>query len=135
MPREFQRTERVADFIQRELATLISRELRDPRIHLVDVVDVEVSSDLGSAKVFVTFPGESTEEQDKERAEVLNGAAGFIRSQLAKVSTMRNTPRLKFIYDDSVRRGSHISQLIDKALAKDRYQHAPESDQDPDGSD
>ncbi len=120
MPKEYQRAERVADYLQQELALLISRELRDPRLALVDVTGVEVSRDLSSARVYVSFPGESTVEEDKEREGVLNGAAGFLRSQLAKGSTMRSTPRLKFFYDESIRRGSYLTKLIDDALESDQ---------------
>lgn len=120
MAREFQRAERVADFLQQELAVLISREVRDPRVGLVDVTGVEVSRDLGRAKVFVTFPSESAAADEAERVEALNGAAGYLRSLLAKNSTMRSTPGLFFVFDESVRRGSYLSNLIDEVVEKDQ---------------
>ncbi|MEM8498100.1 MAG: 30S ribosome-binding factor RbfA [Pseudomonadota bacterium] len=133
MPKEYQRAERVADYLQQELALLISRELRDPRLTLVDVTGVEVSRDLSQARVYVSFPGESTLEEDKEREGVLNGAAGFLRSQLAKGNTMRSTPRLKFFYDESIRRGSYLTKLIDDALESD--QRLTGGDNNPDSYD
>ncbi|MFK7733249.1 MAG: 30S ribosome-binding factor RbfA [Pseudomonadales bacterium] len=133
MPKEYQRAERVADYLQQELALLIAREIRDPRLNLVDVTGVEVSRDLSSARVYVSFPGESTVEEDKEREGVLNGAAGFLRSQLAKGHTMRSTPRLKFFYDESIRRGSYLTKLIDDALESD--QRLTGGDESPDSND
>lgn len=139
MAKEFQRAERVADYLQRELALLIAREMRDPRLGLVDVTGVEVSKDISHARVFVTFPGESSRQRDDERVDVLNGAAGYIRSQLAKVSTMRTTPRLKFIFDESIQRGRYLSQLIDDVVADDRRRaeqagEPGQDDRDPPGS-
>lgn len=120
MAKEFQRAERVADFLQQELAVLIAREVRDPRVGLVDVTGVEVSRDLSRAKVFVTFPADSAATDEKERVAVLNGAAGYLRSLLAKSSTMRFTPGLLFIYDVSVERGSYLTRLIDEVVEEDR---------------
>lgn len=133
MPKEYQRAERVADYLQQELALLIAREIRDPRLTLVDVTGVEVSRDLSTARVYVSFPGESTIEEDKEREGVLNGAAGFLRTQLAKDNTMRSTPRLKFFYDESIRRGSYLTKLIDDALESD--QRLAGGDENPDSQD
>lgn len=135
MAREFQRGERVADFIQQELAVLISREVRDPRVGLVDVTGVEVSRDLSHARVFVTFPGRpqsannQADEQHnststEERVEVLNGASGYIRSKLAKNSTMRFTPKLKFVFDESIERGSYLTRLIDNVVEDDQRRSA-----------
>ena len=120
MAREVGRTQRVADFLRRELAQLIQLEMRDPRVGMVMVNDVEVSRDLAHAKVFVTVMGKDDEEQAGDSLAVLNDAAGFLRSKVARGSTMRTTPKLHFVYDDSVSRGRHLSSLIDEAVARDR---------------
>ena len=120
MAREFNRTERVADFLKRELATLIQRELRDPRLGMVSVTDAEVSRDLAHARVYVTVLGKDTAADAKPSIDVLNQASGFLRSHLAKMSTARTTPKLKFVFDDSVGRGQALSSLIDNAVAADR---------------
>ena len=94
MAKEFGRTQRVADFLKRELASLIQLEMRDPRVGMVSITDVEVSRDMSHAKVFVTVLGKETEEETAESVEVLNQAAGFLRSQVAKggVRKVTSTP-------------------------------------------
>ncbi len=124
MAREFQRGDRVADFLQQELAILISREVRDPRVGMVDVTGVDHWSDLGHARVFVTFPGGSKNVETEVRVEVLNGASGYIRSMLAKNSTMRFTPKLKFVFDESIERGSYLTRLIDDVVENDQRKSA-----------
>ena len=117
MPKEYSRSERVADFIKREVALLLQRELRDPRVSNANVNAVVVSRDMSTAKIYVTFFDKGTGEEAKEAVEVLNGAAGFIRTQVASQHSMRSTPKLRFYFDDSVRQGEHLSNLIDRAIA------------------
>ena len=83
MPKEYSRSERVADFIKREVALLLQRELRDPRVSNANVNAVIVSRDMSMAKIYVTFFDKETAEEAKQAVEVLNGAAGFIRSEVA----------------------------------------------------
>jgi ribosome-binding factor A len=120
MPKDYSRQQRVADTLRRDIASFIQREMRDPRIGMVMVNDVEVSRDLAHARVFVTVMGKDDAVQAAEALEVLNGAAGFLRSQLAQSSTMRTTPRLSFVFDSSVLRGQQLSSLIDRAVATDQ---------------
>ena len=117
MPKEYSRSERVADFIKREVALLLQRELRDPRVSNANVNAVVVSRDMSTAKIYVTFFDKETAEEAKHAVEVLNGAAGFIRTQVASRHSMRSTPKLRFYFDDSVRQGEHLSNLIDRAIA------------------
>lgn len=119
MAKEYSRTERVADFLIRELSVLIQREVRDPRLNMVNITAAEVSRDMGYAKVWVTFV--ETEKDQTEALKALNNAAGFLRSLLAKEMQMRTVPKLRFIYDESVHRGAHLSNLIDEVVAKDRH--------------
>lgn len=121
MPKEFARTSRVGDFLKQELAGLIQLNLRDPRIGgMVSVTGVEVSRDMSHAKVFVTVLGKDTLEEAAESIEALNHAAGFLRSQIAKISNARTTPKLRFVFDASIGRGARMSKLIDDAVAIDR---------------
>ena len=120
MAREYSRTQRVADFLKRELSSLIQFEVRDPRVGMVSVTDVEVSRDLSHAKVFCTILGKETEAESEEAVEVLNKAAGFLRSQIAKANNARTTPKLRFYFDGSVRRGQQLSDLIEKAVKSDK---------------
>lgn len=130
MAREFHRADRVADAMRRELAQLIQQEVRDPRLGMVNVNDVEVSRDLASAKVYVTFVGEDDSAKISTSMEVLNKAAGFLRSQLARAIQIRTIPRLQFHYDETSVRGQRLSALIDKAVKADRKHHDSDSDED-----
>jgi ribosome-binding factor A len=120
MAREFGRTDRVADFLKRELARLVQFEVRDPRVGMVSITDVEVTRDLAHAKVFVTVMGEESAADAQSSVDALNNASGFLRSQIASVSNTRTVPRLRFVYDASVVRGTRMSALIDEAVKKDR---------------
>jgi ribosome-binding factor A len=130
MAREFGRTDRVADYLRRELAQLIQKEVRDPRLGMVCVNEVEVSRDLAYATVFVTFMESDDAQEAQGRLKVLNQASGFLRSRLSREARMRTVPRLRFVYDSSVVRGRQLSDLIDNALDADRRQHPA-----PDGVD
>jgi ribosome-binding factor A len=121
MPKDFPRSRRVADEIQRELADIIRLELKDPRLGLITITGVEASNDLEHAKVFVTrlTAGCSTEASHQDVLRTLRHAAGFLRSQLAHRMKLRMVPQLTFAYDESVEQGMHLSQLIDQAIAED----------------
>ncbi len=133
MAREFKRTDRLGDAIQRSLAKLIQFEIRDPRVGMVNVNDVKVSRDLSNAKVYIAFVGEDDAERCKEGAEALNKASGFLRSQLSRELDTRTTPRLQFIYDRTAIVGNQLSHLIDKAIAKDKS-HQDDADDDSSAS-
>lgn len=120
MPKEYSRGQRVADLIQRELARLVQKELRDPRLGMVTINEVTVSRDLAFADVYVTQLSEESSEDDRAGClAVLNKAQGFLRSQLAGILKTRTTPKLRFHYDNSVADGQHLSTLIDAAIRKD----------------
>ena len=113
----FARTERVAQQMQREIAQLVRLEINDPRVRLVTITGVEVASDYSHAKIFFTrLDGKHDEAQ-----QGLERASGFLRSQLARSLKLRIMPQLHFVYDASVERGSHLSQLIDQAVASDQH--------------
>jgi len=119
MAREFGRPQRVAEQIQRELAILMQRELKDPRVGMVTVSAVEVSRDLAYATIFVTFLGKDKPEEIQSALKALQHASGFLRSQLGSIMRMRLTPHLTFKYDESLVRGRELSSLIDEARARD----------------
>jgi ribosome-binding factor A len=120
MPKDFPRSRRVADEIQRELADIIRLELKDPRVGLITITGVEATSDLEHAKVFVTsLSVANAPDQHEATLVALRRAAGFLRSQLAHRMKLRIVPQLSFAYDESVERGMHLSQLIDQAIAED----------------
>ena len=133
--REFKRTDRVADQLQKELAVLIQREVKDPRLGMVTVSGVEVSRDLGYADVHITLLGEQDPERIKDNLKVLKRAGGFLRSQVARRIKLRHVPELRFHYDESVVRGQHLSSLIEEAVASDRSRQPEGDDENDSGED
>ncbi|KMT64079.1 30S ribosome-binding factor RbfA [Catenovulum maritimum] len=119
MAREFTRSDRVAQQIQRDVATIIQRDLRDPTIGMVTVSDVEVSRDLAYAKIFVSALLQDDAEM-KKSLEKLNESAPYVRSLLAKSIRMRSVPNIKFCLDNSLNEGIRMSRLVDDAIAKDQ---------------
>lgn len=121
MAKDYSRTQRIGDQMQRELASLIQREIKDPRLGLVTITAVEVSRDLSHAKVFITIMGKDDDEDAvKSNLRILNEAGGFLRMQLGKAMKLRTVPQLHFSYDASVRRGVELTSLIERAVAEDR---------------
>ncbi len=118
MAKEFSRTTRLGDQIQRELGQLLGHEVKDPQLGMVTVTGVRVTRDLAHAKVYVTVMGDKPAVDASLAA--LNRAAGFLRSALASRLLARMTPALHFVYDASVERGARLSALIDAAVAADR---------------
>ncbi len=114
MHRDSQRVRRVGDQIQRELAELLRLEVKDPRVGLVTLTEVEVSVDYRHAKVFFTRLGSEESLGETERA--LQHAAGFLRTQLSHRLRLRTVPQLHFVYDASVERGVRLTRLIDEAV-------------------
>jgi ribosome-binding factor A len=108
------RTQRIGEQIRRELADLIVRDLRDPRIGMVTISEVDVSPDLAHAKVFFTVIGAPA----AEAADGLNAAAGHLHHLLFKRLQTRTVPRLRFVHDTSVEHGFEIDRLIDQAVGK-----------------
>ena len=117
MPRDFPRSRRIADQVQRELSDIIRLELKDPRVGMITIIDVDVSPDSKNARVFFTVLGDKARIDDATAG--LQRAAGFLRSCLAQRMEMRSVPHLQFRYDASVERGMRLSQLIDTAVAQD----------------
>ncbi|MBX2808494.1 MAG: 30S ribosome-binding factor RbfA [Cellvibrionaceae bacterium] len=121
--REFSRTDRVADAVKRALATLIQQEVRDPRVGMVNVNDVELSRDLAIAKVYISFVGKDEDADCREACDALNHAAAYLRTLLAKQLAIRTTPKLQFFYDKTAIQGQQLSHLIDRAVASDQSRH------------
>ncbi|USQ13476.1 30S ribosome-binding factor RbfA [Legionella lytica] len=112
MAQNFKRTDRVAEMIQRKLAQIIPLEVKDPRLNgIVTISAVKVAADLAHAKVYFTVLN-----NDKKQVEtILNAAASYLRSALARSITLRTVPQLHFVYDESIEYGQRLSRLIDEA--------------------
>jgi len=121
--RGFSRTDRIADQIQRDLAVLLQRELKDPRLGLPTISGVKVSKDLSYADVYITFMAIEDPAKVKEALKVLDNAAGLLRSLLSKSIKLRVMPRLRFHYDETIVEGPRISALINAAVAEDSARH------------
>ncbi|MDH5357197.1 MAG: 30S ribosome-binding factor RbfA [Gammaproteobacteria bacterium] len=116
MAREFSRTNRIGEVIMRELAQMIQQEVSDPRVGMVTVSHVDVTSDLKYAKVYVTrLNGVDSEQDINECLQGLSHAAGFLRRGLAGRVDLRTIPELRFHYDKSLEHGFHMDELIAKA--------------------
>ena len=121
MPKDYSRTIRLGEQIRRELAELIRREVKDPRVGMVTISSVDVSSDLSHAKVFYTVMGD--EEARRETQVGLEKAAGFLRGKIGRAIKTRVTPELHFQFDDSPEKGAHLEALIEHAVRQDEEHH------------
>lgn len=107
-----QRIQRVQNLLRSEISTVIQRKLKDPRIGMVTITEVEADADLKNARVFVSVLGSA--EQEDASLEGLTSAAGFIRSELMKVLHLRPMPSLEFQMDDTVERGARTLELLEQ---------------------
>ena len=126
MAREFKRSDRVAQELQKEVAIILQREVKDPRIGMVTVSDVEVSSDLAYAKVFVTFLFDHDESAIEQGMKGLEKASPYIRSLLGKAMRLRIVPELRFVYDQSLVEGMRMSNLVTNVIRNDQARHTDE---------
>ncbi|MCL1112377.1 MULTISPECIES: 30S ribosome-binding factor RbfA [Shewanella] len=131
MAKEFSRTRRIAQQLQQELAMVLQRDMKDPRIGFVTVNDVDVSRDLSYAKVFVTFFEEDI-ELVQQKVDALSAAAPYIRTLVAGRMKLRVMPELRFVYDSSLVEGMRMSNLVTQVINKDK---AKQQQFDPQASD
>jgi ribosome-binding factor A len=124
----YKRSVRVGDQMKQEIADILMRKIKDPRIGFVTVTDVELSDDLRNAKVFVSIYGGDKEETFKG----LKSAAPFIRSELGRRMTMRCVPEILFRFDSTVEQGAHIMELLheieEKQTTEEKGKKDPEHD-------
>ncbi len=117
MPKEYPRSDRLASKIQRELASLIQSGLKDPRLTMLSILEVQVSKDLSHARVFFSVLNAA---DASDCLQALNRASGFLQREIGKSLKTRVTPKLSFVYDDTDIRGRELSDLIDSVVAKDK---------------
>lgn len=111
MSNDFKRTDRIGEMMQRKLAQIISQEVKDPRLpSLITISAVTVTRDLGHAKIYFTAFNDETGQAEV----ILNAAASYLRSALARTLTLRTVPQLHFIHDKSIEYGRKLSRLIDE---------------------
>ncbi len=122
MAREFSRTQRISDQVQKDLAQLIQREIKDPRLGMVTISYVKIAKDLGYADIYITvmaLGGKDEATAVTESLKILNGASGFLRGQLSSKIKLRVMPQLRFHFDESVDRGRRLNDLIIQASHAD----------------
>ncbi len=127
---ESSRPRRVGELVQRELAGMLQREVKDPRLAMVSITAVDVTRDMSLARVYYTLIG--SDHNTPEVKDGLKKASGFLRHELAKRVQLRIVPRLEFRYDESVLKGAELSRLIDNAVAEDQKRHIDDDVQDHD---
>ena len=109
---------RINGEVQKDLSNIIRGGIKDPRIHpLTSVVAVEVAPDLKTCKAWISVLGD--EKAQADTLEGLKSAEGYIRRQLAHTVNLRNTPQIRFILDQSIEYGVHMSKLIDDVVEDD----------------
>lgn len=113
---EFKRADRVSLALKREVAQMLLREIKDPRIGMVTITGVKMSPDLRHAHIYYSVLGEDKELQDS--AAGLKQATPFIQRQIGRRLRLRYTPEIDFQFDHSLEYGSHIEQLL-KSIASE----------------
>ena len=119
MAKEYSRTSRVSQQVQKELARILQQEVKDPRIGMVTISGVDITRDLAYATVFVTFLTIGDQTND-ESLEGLNAAAGYIRRLLGKAMRLRIVPEVRFTFDQTLTEGLRISELVSGAVKNDK---------------
>ncbi|MBA58983.1 MAG: ribosome-binding factor A [Gammaproteobacteria bacterium] len=117
MAKENGRAKKIGELVQKELAQLLQRELRDPRLGMITINEVTVSKDYSFSDIYFTV---LPEESAFEAEFVLNEAGGFLRTRLASMLGLRITPKLRFHYDNSLENGARINDLISEDISKSR---------------
>lgn len=117
---EYKRSDRVADLIRQEIADLLLRRVKDPRVEGVIVTGVEVTADLQHARVFFCVTGRPGEAEKKNATAGLNKARGFMRQELGKRLHMRYLPQLDFHYDGSLEYGEKIERIFKELSQNER---------------
>ena len=123
------RMRRVNELLLEEIAQLLQRGIKDPRIGFVSVTRVETTRDLKNARVYVSVYGEETDQA--EALQGLSSAAGYIRHQLFRRLSLKTIPTLSFVLDDSIAHGVHIASVL-KQLEQDGDEPEAEPDEETD---
>ena len=121
MPREIPRARRVAEQVQRTLAQLLLREVRDPRLRPLTITYVKVSPDL--THVWAHYTMLSGDSGDPLQREILNEAATYLRGPLGRALRLRLAPHLHFQPDEELERGNRLNDLISQAVRDDAARH------------
>lgn len=118
---------RINGEVQKELSRIISREIKDPRIHpMTSVTQVSVTPDLKECKAYISVLGD--EKAQADTLEGLKSASGYIRRELAGSINLRNTPEITFIIDQSIEYAISMSKKIDDVMSRQTQDHTEQAD-------
>jgi ribosome-binding factor A len=126
VPKEFSRSQRMAEQVRRELAEIVKDEIKDPRVGFLSFTEVRMSHDLSHAVVYCSV---LNSEDLHESIDILNRAVGFIRKSLGRRIRARIVPTLKFVADESIARGVQMDNLISEAIRSDE-EHSNKDDEE-----
>ena len=134
MPKEYSRSQRMAEQVRREVAEIARDDIKDPRMGFLSFTEVRMSRDLSHAVIYCSV---FESEQQNETIELLNRAVGVFRKELARRIRARIVPTLKFVADESLTRGAAMDNLISKAIHSDaeNSQHSDDASTDEDRDD
>ncbi len=132
MSKSFPRHRRVAEQIQRSLGDLIRRELRDPRLGSVTIVDVQVSNDLSHAKVFYSILG--GDKKPELTREILEEGARLLRGPLGRTLQLRHAPQITFVADELIEYATSLSAKISEVVKSDEQRHVDDGPVDSESS-
>lgn len=133
--KEFSRVDRLSQQLQKELAVILQREIKDPRLHhMITVSQVDVSRDLSYAKIYVTFLG-LEQDKVKDNLKILNDAKGFIRGLIGKRIQTRIVPQVQFYYDSTLDEGIRLTALVESARRADEAKRPAGSADEASGND
>jgi ribosome-binding factor A len=124
--KSYPRSRRVAQQLQRALSEIVRRELRDPRLGMLTITEVRMSSDLGYANVFYSVLGADAQQAQ----EILEEAADRLRGPVGRALGLRHSPELRFVKDELIETGARLSSLIQKAVKDDAERHVDDEDGD-----
>jgi ribosome-binding factor A len=132
MPKEFGRNQRVAQFIKKELSVLVQREFPLNQYGMITLTNVDVSSDLGSATIYITVLNSNSSESDTDESSLsasiqakenlvaeLNEKKGLFRQEISHMLTSRGVPSLRFKYDESIERAQRLTDIINSVSHSD----------------
>jgi ribosome-binding factor A len=122
--KSFPRSRRVGQQLQRALSELMRRELRDPRLGLVTITEVRMSSDLGYATVYYSVLGADAQQAQ----EILDEAADQFRGPVGRALGLRHSPELRFVKDELIEGGARLSALINRAVKDDEARHTDDEE-------
>ena len=112
------RMRRVNEAVKEVISTRVAEGLKDPRVGFVTVTSVDTSADLRQARVYVSILGD--DESRRQALDGLGSSSGYLQSELAAQLTLKRTPTLEFLYDESIDRGMRITELLQAEAPEER---------------